>query len=79
MELWSIQFESILTGEKQYYMDIGFKCPEQHELDRLNRQREKHPLSETEVRNALKNGHNILSCYLGINWEIVKRKLRKSN
>lgn len=77
--LWSIRYYSKVTGETQYYMNIGFSSKEdaERELRLINRDCKRYNMSDEKIQQTLSKGFNVPTCCVGENFEVVKRKIQK--
>lgn len=76
--VWSIRYYNKVTGETQYYMNIGFLSKEEaeRELRLINRDRKRHNLSDEKIQETIRKGFYVPTCCVGENFEVVERKIK---
>lgn len=80
MNLWQITYTSIITGERQTYMDVGYETPElaKKEIKRLMRDAAKYKktLANLSVNDMYAAGTRIPSALIGKYWRVKKVKCK---
>jgi hypothetical protein len=80
MDLWQIRYTSIITGERQTYMDVGYESPElaKAEIKRLMRDAAKYKktLSHLSVNEMYAAGVHVPSALIGKYWRVKKVKCK---
>jgi len=78
MDLWQIRYTSIVSGQRETYMDVGFETPQlaKDEIRRLMRDAKKLKKSNLDIDVLLKLGMRVPTPAIGRYWRVKKVKCK---
>jgi hypothetical protein len=78
MDLWQITYTSIITGERQTYMNIGFETPERakDEIERLKVAAKKYKKLYYNINESYAAGVYLPTAAIGKYWRVKKVKCK---